>query len=100
MAWLESMMSTFFVPIGKEISDCQGTELLQSSLEAGYSESVLTFERRTPPESSNPRFGSFRKGRAADSAAPKPNGKPSPFQAATRVAIFCKVELVTSKSRT
>jgi hypothetical protein len=64
------MMSTFFVPTGKEIGDCWGTEHLQSSLEADVSESRITFEKRRHQKDQE----------RADSAAPGRTEKPSSFR--------------------
>jgi|ERR1035437_6786974 hypothetical protein len=45
MASLPSMMSTFFVPIGKEMCDCWGTEHLQVFWRRAFRKAV-TFEKR------------------------------------------------------
>jgi hypothetical protein len=66
---LPSMMSTFFVPIGKEIGDCWGTEHLPVLWGRAFRK-VVAFEKRARPERSRPRLFLSLSQKGRGSAAP------------------------------
>src|SRR5260370_42431493 len=101
MASLPSMMSTFLVPIGKEIGDCRGTEHLHVFWRRAFRKAVLSLRSGRHQKDLNLDSSClFPKG-AGGSAAPNRTRKPACLpQAATREAVFCKVEVASSKFRT
>src|SRR5260370_22768865 len=101
MAALPSMMSTFFVPMGKEIGDCWDTEPLQAFWRRAFRKAELPLRSgRYQKDLNLDSSYLFPKG-AGGSAAPNRTRKPACLpQAATRAAVFCKVEVASSKFRT
>src|SRR5437660_2180516 len=93
------MMSTFFVPIGKEIGDCWGTEHLQAFWRRAFRKAGLPLRSGSHQKDLNLDSSClFRIG--AESAAPIRTLKACLPQAATRAGTRCNVELATSKLRT